>query len=99
LFDPHTGEVKAMVGGRNYGMSQLDHTVANRPSGSAFKPFVYAAALNSGLGGGENVMTTSTIVDDDPKTFPGTAKITRLPIITRRRGWAKLLCGRHSRFR
>jgi penicillin-binding protein 1B len=69
-LDPHTGEVKALVGGRNYGMSQLDHTVATRPSGSVFKPFVYAAALNTGLWGGPNVMTTSSIVDDDPKTFP-----------------------------
>jgi penicillin-binding protein 1B len=69
-LDPHTGEVKALVGGRNYGVSQLDHTVAKRPSGSAIKPFVYAAALNTGLWGGPNVMTTSSIVDDSPKTFP-----------------------------
>src|SRR5581483_10892050 len=42
-MDPHTGEVLALVGGRNYGLSQLDHAVAKRPTGSIFKPFVYAA--------------------------------------------------------
>jgi penicillin-binding protein 1B len=68
-LDPHTGEIKALVGGRNYGVSQLDHTVAKRPSGSVFKPFVYAAALNTGLWGGPNVMTNSSVVDDSPKTF------------------------------
>ncbi len=68
-LDPHTGEVKALIGGRDYGTSQLDHTVAKRPSGSIFKPIVYAAALNSGLGNGPNVMTTSSIVDDSEKTF------------------------------
>ena len=47
-LDPHTGEVKALVGGTNYGISQLNHAVAKRPSGSIFKPFVYAAALTSG---------------------------------------------------
>ena len=68
-LDPHTGEVKALIGGRNYGMSQLDHTNAKRPSGSIFKPFVYAAALNGGLWNSPNMMTTSSIWDDDPKTF------------------------------
>ncbi len=68
-LDPHTGEVKALIGGRNYGMSQLDHTNAKRPSGSIFKPFVYATALNSGLLNSATVMTTSSIVDDDPRTF------------------------------
>lgn len=69
-LDPHTGEVKALVGGRNYGMSQLDHTVARRPSGSIFKPFVYATALNTGLAADvTNLMTTSSMVDDSPKTF------------------------------
>jgi penicillin-binding protein 1B len=68
-IDPHTGEVKALVGGKNYGMSQLDHAVAKRPSGSIFKPFVYAAALNTGLWDSPNLMTTSTTVEDEPKTF------------------------------
>ena len=48
-LDPHTGEVLALVGGRNYGFSQLDHAIAKRPTGSIFKPFVYAAAMNSAL--------------------------------------------------
>ena len=50
-IDPHTGEVLALVGGRNYGMSQLNHAIAKRPTGSIFKPFVYAAAINTALTG------------------------------------------------
>ncbi|HTZ56515.1 MAG TPA: transglycosylase domain-containing protein [Acidobacteriaceae bacterium] len=50
-LNPHTGQVLALVGGRNYGMSQLDHAIANRPTGSIFKPFVYAAAFNTSLAG------------------------------------------------
>ena len=48
VMDPHTGEVLALVGGRNYGVSQLNHAVAKRPTGSIFKPFVYAAAVDNG---------------------------------------------------
>ena len=44
-LNPHTGQVLALVGGRNYGTSQLNHAVAQRPTGSIFKPFVYAAAF------------------------------------------------------
>ena len=51
VLDPHTGDVLALVGGRNYGTSQLDHAVAKRPTGSIFKPFVYAAAINTALTG------------------------------------------------
>jgi penicillin-binding protein 1B len=51
VLDPHTGEVLALVGGRNYGFSQLDHAIAKRPTGSIFKPFVYAAAINTALTG------------------------------------------------
>lgn len=51
VLDPHTGEVLALVGGRNYGQSQLDHAIARRPTGSIFKPFVYAAAINTALTG------------------------------------------------
>ena len=50
-IDPHTGEVLALVGGSNYGMSQLDHAIAKRPTGSIFKPFVYAAAINTAVTG------------------------------------------------
>jgi penicillin-binding protein 1B len=50
-LNPHTGQVLALVGGRNYGMSQFDHAVQHRPTGSIFKPFVYAAAFNTALAG------------------------------------------------
>ena len=49
-LDPHTGDVLAMVGGRNYAESQLNRaTDALRQPGSTFKPFVYAAALEDGF--------------------------------------------------
>jgi penicillin-binding protein 1B len=50
-LNPHTGQVLALVGGRNYGASQLDHAVSKRPTGSIFKPFVYATAFNTSLEG------------------------------------------------
>src|SRR5689334_1489294 len=49
-LDPHTGEVLAMVGGRDYATSQLNRaTDARRQPGSTFKPFVYAAAVEDGM--------------------------------------------------
>jgi len=68
-LDPHTGEIKALVGGRNYGVSQLNHVNAERPTGSIFKPFVYATALNTALTPGATVLTPSSIVRDEPTTF------------------------------
>ncbi len=63
-LNPHTGQVLALVGGRNYGVSQLDHAVRHRPTGSIFKPFVYAAAFNTSLAG--------TILTQPPaSTAPG----------------------------
>jgi penicillin-binding protein 1B len=50
-LNPHTGQILALVGGRNYGASQFDHAIQHRPPGSAFKPFVYAAAFNTSLAG------------------------------------------------
>jgi penicillin-binding protein 1B len=68
-LDPHTGEVKALVGGRSYGASQLNHALAMRQPGSAFKPFVYAAALDTAIAGGRQIFTPASVLDDSPTTF------------------------------
>jgi len=72
-LNPHTGQVLALVGGRNYGTSQLNHAVAKRPTGSIFKPFVYATAYNSSLNGTSlgdgGVFTALTHLSDVPTTF------------------------------
>ena len=48
-IDPRSGEVRAMVGGRRFANSMFNRAIqARRQPGSAFKPFVYAAALESG---------------------------------------------------
>jgi len=75
-INPHTGQILALVGGRNYGISQLNHAIAQRPTGSTFKPFVYAAAYNTSLNGmslgDSGVFTALTKLNDDPQDF-GTA--------------------------
>ncbi len=48
-IEPDTGYVRAMVGGRDFKETSLNRALALRSPGSAFKPFVYAAALESGL--------------------------------------------------
>jgi len=68
-LDPRTGEIKALVGGRDYNRSQLDRIFAKRPPGSVFKPFVYAAALDTAVSGAARVYTPASIVDDAPTTF------------------------------
>lgn len=74
-LNPHTGQVLALVGGRDYGASQLNHAVAERPTGSIFKPFVYAAAYNTSLNGeaidASGVFTALTRLNDDPQDFGG----------------------------
>ncbi len=60
-IEPHTGHIKAMVGGR--GNDQFNRAVlAERQPGSAFKPFVYLAAIESGY-------TPASIIDDSPISF------------------------------
>jgi penicillin-binding protein 1B len=68
-LDPHSGEIKALVGGRNYAQSQLNRTLALRQPGSVFKPIVYTAALESAIRGGEQIFTPATMLDDSPTTF------------------------------
>ncbi|MGH9713256.1 MAG: PBP1A family penicillin-binding protein [Candidatus Acidiferrales bacterium] len=68
-LDPHTGEIRALIGGRNYGESQLNHALARRQPGSSFKPFVYAAAFDDVVQNLQPVVTPVTTVDDVPTTF------------------------------
>ena len=68
-LDPRTGEIKAVIGGRDYGQSQLNHALAHRQPGSVFKPFVYAAAFDNAVDGVQPVVTPATTIDDEPTTF------------------------------
>ncbi len=82
-LNPHTGQVLALVGGRNYGTSQLNHASSKRPTGSIFKPFVYATAEMGAVNGqqlgqstddegnvsGSGTFTATTLLSDVPTTF------------------------------
>ena len=62
-LDPRTGGIRVMVGGRDFKQSQFNRTTqAQRQPGSAFKPFVWTAAV-------DDDMTEATIVDDDRVAF------------------------------
>ncbi|HOJ77842.1 MAG TPA: penicillin-binding protein 1A [Bacillota bacterium] len=63
-LDPQTGHIKAMIGGRNFANTQLNRAVAAyRQPGSAIKPFVYTAAIDSGR------YHPGSIMDDEPVKF------------------------------
>jgi penicillin-binding protein 1A len=63
VLDPSNGEVRALVGGWDFNRSQFDRaTQSYRQAGSAFKPFVYAAALESGY-------TLAQTIFDEPTVF------------------------------
>jgi len=65
-----TGEIVAMVGGRDYSKSQYNRASdAFRQPGSVFKPFVYATALNTAYDPVPRVITAATTYVDEPKTF------------------------------
>jgi penicillin-binding protein 1B len=67
---PKTGEIVAMVGGRNFLENQFNRaTDAQRQPGSVFKPFVYAAALNTAYDPMPRVITAATTFKDEAKTF------------------------------
>lgn len=63
-MDPHTGRVLALVGGYSFGQSQFNRvTQANRQPGSAFKPFVYAAALENGFTPSSQVLDAPFVIE------------------------------------
>lgn len=62
-IDPHTGYIKAMIGGRDFGNTQLNRAVmAYRQPGSTMKPFVYTAAI-------DNQFTPSSVLTDEPISY------------------------------
>jgi penicillin-binding protein 1A len=62
-LDPKTGQIRAMVGGRDYARSQFNRAIqARRQPGSAFKPFVYAAAFEHGF-------TPASVMEDYPVSY------------------------------
>lgn len=88
-MDPHTGHIKAWVGGINYKYFQYDHVMqGKRQPGSAFKPIVYAAAIDNGY------MPWQEVVDA-PVTFsvPGN------PPIWMPRNWNKKYTGKKMTLR
>jgi penicillin-binding protein 1A len=63
-LDPETGHVRAMIGGRDFRQSKFDRArLAHRQAGSAFKPFVYTAAIAAGI-------PASHVVEDIPVVYP-----------------------------
>src|SRR5690606_5266672 len=63
FLDPNTGEVKALIGGRDYSKSEFNRAIhAKRQVGSTMKAFLYYAAL-------ENGFTASTTFTSEPTTF------------------------------
>ncbi len=64
-IDPRNGYVRALVGGRDWNQSNFNRaTQARRQPGSAFKPFVYTAAIDNGF-------HPTDIIVDEPVSFPG----------------------------
>ncbi|MBM4332359.1 MAG: PBP1A family penicillin-binding protein [Deltaproteobacteria bacterium] len=62
-LDPQTGYILAMIGGRDFSASQFNRaTQAKRQAGSAFKPIVFAAALDKGF-------TPATVIVDEPFSY------------------------------
>lgn len=67
--DPKTGHILAMLGGRNYGASQFNRiTQSKRQPGSIFKPFDYAAALETAYRS-STPLTAASIILDEPTQF------------------------------
>jgi penicillin-binding protein 1A len=63
-IDPHTGAIRALIGGRDFNQSNFNRAIqARRQSGSAFKPFVYVAAMDNGF-------RPTDVIVDEPVSFP-----------------------------
>lgn len=77
-IDPHTGQIKAMIGGRDYSLSKFNRaTQATRQPGSAFKPIVYATAIENGFSVTKKVLNQPVVLHMsdgtrwDPQNYDG----------------------------
>jgi len=69
-MDIETGQVKAMVGGRDYKKSQFNRAIqSKRQSGSAFKPIIYAAALDKGYTPASMIIDSPIVFKDSERDF------------------------------
>ncbi|BDA68045.1 1A family penicillin-binding protein [Rivularia sp. IAM M-261] len=70
-IDPRTGQIKAMVGGKDFGKYQFNRvTQAQRQPGSTFKGFLYAAAIATGMSPYDTFQDSPLVVDGyEPKNF------------------------------
>jgi penicillin-binding protein 1B len=70
VVDPSTGAIVALVGGRDYRVSQFNRAVqARRQAGSLFKPFVYLAAFETSRSGLQPSLTPASLLADEPVSF------------------------------
>ena len=84
-LDPNTGEILAMVGGRDFDKSKFNRaTQAYRQPGSAFKPFVYAAALEEGYRGIDHVLDAPLLFANgwSPKNYSSSKYDGEITLIT-----------------
>ena len=86
-LNPHTGQVLALVGGRNYGASQFNHATSHRPTGSVFKPFVYATAFNSSLSGAELEAPSPEAAAEATAAADAASGIASQPVAQQGSGW------------
>jgi len=70
VLEARTGQLRAMVGGREYRASQFNRAAqAHRQAGSLFKPFVYLAAFEAARSEGSTGVTPATMLADEPVSF------------------------------
>jgi penicillin-binding protein 1A len=88
-MDPHTGFVKAMVGGYDFERSHFNRVVqAKRQPGSSFKPLVYAAALDRNF-------TPASVIVDEPISYNDNGRVWS-PQNYEKRFFGPLRCARRS---